>query len=713
MELTRRGFIKIGFAVASAAALAGCGRPVEHDFVSQYAMPEYRLPGVPVFFATTCGECRGAHGVAVRVMHGRANHLMGIPTHPVSHGRMCTKGFSALQALYHPDRLSTPLQGGKAADWKAVMTTLADRLKARNSLWIVRRLAGTEGALLASMAGSTGSKIWVLDFPTTRAERMAMKSVAGQAALPYEDLANSDYVVNFGGDPLNGHNEVEAHWSYGQMREERRPLKSRGVMVTFATRMNLTAANSDKWVPVRPGGEGWAALGLAKALQALGKGSAPGWAGSITPEDCARNSGVAVDVFERVAKRLTIARNPLIMGGEESASSVDGVSALRLIYGMNRGLGRNLETYETDLLVGGSVPGDVLVSSQQALDGLKAGTFKNVFTVDVDPVYLVPKAYGFAEGFGKASTRTAFASFQDDTTKACDLVLPLATWLETWGDVRVDTPEGPIYGIRQPAVVAREGSRGLLDVLLEAGRAAGVAGAAPDNVIAMIQKNADKAVWEDMLVRGGIWRSEDLSWEPYTGHNAPLTPPPAIQSPGGPPAGTNPWANLPAAGDAAFTEPEAADPATFTLIPYASRMLGDGRYSNRPWMLEFPDPLTTVTWDVFAEINPATAQRLGVTAGDLITLKSAVGDVTLPAVPTPGIHPEAVAVPVGYGRNTPGHWSAVGTSVTGILSPTFQTGSGEIAWNATKVAVNRASGSRRLTILDQRVNGLPRRVLPH
>lgn len=713
MELTRRGFIKIGFAVASAAALAGCGRPVEHDFVSQFAMPEYRVPGVPVFFATTCGECRNAHGVAVRVMHGRANHLAGIPTHPVSRGKMCNKGFSALQALYHPDRLTMPLIGGKPGDWKAVAQTLADRLKARNSLWIVRRISGSEGAFLGGLAASTGSKIWVLDFPTTRAERMAMKAVAGRAALPYDDLANSDYVVNFGGDPLaNGHNEVEAQWSYGQMRTERRPEKYRGVMVTFSTRMNMTAASSDKWVPVRPGGEAWAALGLVHALAAEGRGKVPAWASKFKAEDIARHSGVEAEVFTRVAKRLLLAKNPLVVGGEESAASREGVSALRLIYGINRLLGRPVETFEPDLLVGGAVPAGVLISSEEALKGLKTGMFKNLFTVDVDPAYLVPKAYGFEEGAGKAMTRTAFASFQDDTTKSADLVVPTSTWLESWGDLRVDTPEGPIYGLRQPAVVARDGSRGFLEVLLEAARAAGVAGTAPDTVVALLQKAVKKEAWEDLLVRGGIWRSEDTSWEPYTGHNPPLNPPPAIASPGGPPVGVNPWSSLPAAAEAPLPEPAAADPATFTLIPYAS-MLGDGRYSNRPWMLEFPDPLTTVTWENFVEVNTATAQRLGITAGDLVTLKSPAGDVTLPAVPTPGIHPEAVAVAVGYGRNTPGHWSGVGTSVSGVLAAEFQSGSGEIAWNATKVSVNRASGSKRLTILDQRVNGLPRRVLPH
>lgn len=709
MDLTRRDFIKIGFGVASAVALAGCGRPVEHDFLSQYAMPEYRLPGVPVFFATTCGDCGGGCGVAVRVMHGRANHVMGLPTHPMSHGKVCARGLSAVQALYHPDRLTTPLRGGKPADWKAAGTELAARLKERKpALWIVRRLAGSEGALISRLASASGGRVWVLDFPGSRAERMAMKAVAGKAELPYDDFAGSDYVVNFGGDPLSGHNEVDASWSYGQFRQEIRGEKFRGILVTFSSRMNMTGANSDKWVPVRPGGEAWAALGVARALQALGKGSIPGWGAKFTPEDCSRNSGVGAEVFERVARRLAGAKAPLVLGGDMGRK---GVASLRLLYGMNRALGRNLATWEPDLLVG-SPAANVLASPKEALEGLRAGRFGTVFLVDVDPAYLVPPSFGFAEALKEAQARIAFSSFQDGTTKLCDWVLPLATWMESWGDARISTPEGPIYGIRQPAVVAREGCRGLLEILVEAAGAAGVAGV-PKDAQALLRGSADPTRWEDMLVRGGIWRSEPLTWEPYTGHNPPLTPPPAIQSPGAPPPGISPWTGLAAAGEAELEEPPGTDLAEYVLIPYPSPSLGDGRFSNRPWMLEFPEPLSTVVWDNFAELNPATARRIGVATGDLVTLKSRTGDITLPAVVTPAIHPEAVGVAVGYGRETPGHWPGVGTSVLRILAPVFQEGSDDIAWGATRVGVHRASGSQRMSLLDQRVNGLPRRVMPH
>ena len=713
MDLTRRDFIKIGFGVASAVALAGCGRPVEHDFLSQYAMPEYRLVGVPVYFATTCGECSGGCGVAVRVMHGRANHVAGLPTHPINRGKVCSRGLSALQAVYHPDRLLAPLQGGRPAEWKAASAALAARLKeGRPALWIVRRLAGTEGALISRLAAAGAGKVWVLDFPASRAERMAVRAVTGKASLAHDDLASSDYVVNFGGDPLgNGRGPVEANGSYGRFRQEIRGEKFRGLLVTFSSRMNLTGANSDRWVPVRPGGEGWAALGVARALQALGKGSVPAWASKYTAEDCSRNSGVEAGIFDRVARRLAKAKAPLVLAGDSGSHGADGVGALQIAYGMNRGLGRSLPTWDPDLLVGAAAPENLLVSAREALEGLKAGRFSTVYTVDVDPAYLVPPSFGFAEAVKKASARIAFASFQDATTRLADWVLPLATWMESWGDARIENPGGPIYGLRQPAVLAREGSRGLLDLLLEAAAAAGVAGLEKD-ALSALKKSVDSAKWEKALVRGGLWRSEDLSWEPYTGHHAPLSPPPALPSPGVPPAGTSAWASLPAAGEGALQElPEKA--GDFGLVPHASHALGDGRFSNRPWMLELPDPVSTVAWDNCVELNPETARKLGVANGDLVTLKSKAGSVTLPALLTPAIHPEAVGVAVGFGRETPGTWTGVGTSVLGLVDPIFQEGSQDIAWGATRVSLSRAAGSRRQSIQDQRVNGLPRRVMPH
>src|SRR5207247_9816073 len=64
------------------------------------------------------------------------------------------------------------------------------------------------------------------------------------------------------------------------------------------------------------------------------------------------------------------------------------------------------------------------------------------------------------------------------------------------------------------------------------------------------------------------------------------------------------------------------DTYELTLIPYPSATFYDGRMANRPWLQELPDPLTQIVWDSWVEINPKDAQRLEVSAADLLTLGS-------------------------------------------------------------------------------------------
>jgi anaerobic selenocysteine-containing dehydrogenase len=128
--VNRREFLRIGGISAAALALGGCARPVETALVSQVDMPEFRLPGKARYFATTCQDCRGGCGVAVKVVDGRAKKIEGIPTHPISHGKVCARGQSVLQALYNPDRLFVPRRGGKDRSWDEVLGELAGQMQA-------------------------------------------------------------------------------------------------------------------------------------------------------------------------------------------------------------------------------------------------------------------------------------------------------------------------------------------------------------------------------------------------------------------------------------------------------------------------------------------------------------------------------------------------------------------------------------------------------
>ena len=53
--------------------------------------------------------CPAGCGMRVRRVDGKPVGVSGILDHPVNHGSLCPKGAAALQELYHPDRVRTPL----------------------------------------------------------------------------------------------------------------------------------------------------------------------------------------------------------------------------------------------------------------------------------------------------------------------------------------------------------------------------------------------------------------------------------------------------------------------------------------------------------------------------------------------------------------------------------------------------------------------------
>ena len=60
-----------------------------------------------------------------------------------------------------------------------------------------------------------------------------------------------------------------------------------------------------------------------------------------------------------------------------------------------------------------------------------------------------------------------------------------------------------------------------------------------------------------------------------------------------------------------------------------------------------PDPLTSITWETWVEMNNKTADKLDIKPGDIVEVKSKVGSLELPvyvhpAVPTNTFYPYRV-----------------------------------------------------------------------
>ena len=136
VKVNRRKFLKMLGWGGAGTALAGCDMPTTvtleegKEEVVSYLMPEeYVIPGIGVWYASTCTQCEAACGLHGRVREGRVLKLEGNPDSPINHGNTCMMGQSGVQGHYNPDRITTPMmrKGGslQAVSWEDAMAELS------------------------------------------------------------------------------------------------------------------------------------------------------------------------------------------------------------------------------------------------------------------------------------------------------------------------------------------------------------------------------------------------------------------------------------------------------------------------------------------------------------------------------------------------------------------------------------------------------------
>ena len=224
---------------------------------------------------TCCRACIANCGVLATVRNGRVVKLQGNPEDPMSKGRMCAKGLSGIQALYHPNRNKYPLiRAGergenkwRRASWDEALEHIA------KGLMKVREQYGAE-AVACSTGGGGNPEIWsIARFCNIFGTPNWFEPGCAQCYLP-RVLA---YTMMYGGvDPsIADSNALELYFpdetpiktlvlwgtapsyscpaSGGGMVSD---LRAKGVKtVVVDPRMTPDAAKSDVWLPIRPGSD--------------------------------------------------------------------------------------------------------------------------------------------------------------------------------------------------------------------------------------------------------------------------------------------------------------------------------------------------------------------------------------------------------------------------------------------------------------------------
>src|SRR5690606_24915418 len=125
---------------------------------------------------------------------------------------------------------------------------------------------------------------------------------------------------------------------------------------------------------------------------------------------------------------------------------------------------------------------------------------------------------------------------------------------------------------------------------------------------------------------------------------------------------------------------------------YESPVMRDGRYANNAYLQELPDPVSKVTWDNFAAINPKFAEQLGLKENGKVKVEANGKSIELPVLFQPGQAIGTVSIAVGYGRTAVGK---AGDNVGKNAYPLASLINGTVQFVA-KATVSKASGTYEL-----------------
>src|SRR3974390_1768689 len=79
--------------------------------------------GVTRIYKSVCRGCHGGCGALLHVRDGKLIKVEGNPDAPLNHGSLCPIGVSAIDLVYHPDRLTYPMRrkGARGSgEWQRV-----------------------------------------------------------------------------------------------------------------------------------------------------------------------------------------------------------------------------------------------------------------------------------------------------------------------------------------------------------------------------------------------------------------------------------------------------------------------------------------------------------------------------------------------------------------------------------------------------------------
>ncbi|MCC7355716.1 MAG: molybdopterin oxidoreductase family protein [Anaerolineae bacterium] len=438
-------------------------------------------------------DCPDTCSWVVTVQDGKAVDLRGNPDHPITRGFLCTKVDRYIERVYHPGRVLHPLRrvGAKGAGkfaritWDEALDEVASRFLA-----IAQGEYGPQAILPYSYAGTMGfvqgqsmdrrffhklgASLLVRTICSTAGTKGYKYTVGASIGTPPEAFAAARFILIWGSNILTSNVHL---WPF--IMEAR---KQGARVVCIDPVRTRTAAQSDRWLPIRPGTDAALALAMMHVIFAEGledrdyiehyclggdllRERVAEWA----PERAAPLTGLPAEEIAALARDYATTRPAVIRvnyGLQRHAGggmAMRTISCLPAVVGAWRDHGGGIQ-----LNTSGAFPlntkalecPDLIPPATRALNMIELGRILNevedppvmaLCIYNSNPAAVAPDQEEVVRGLKREDLFTVvLEQFLTDTTDYADIVLPATTQFEHWD---LNKPYGHYYlQLNQPAI---------------------------------------------------------------------------------------------------------------------------------------------------------------------------------------------------------------------------------------------------------------------
>jgi MoCo/4Fe-4S cofactor protein with predicted Tat translocation signal len=655
----RRDFLKyVGFSTAAAMVAASCEMPVKKS-IPYLNRPDAIVPGVANYYATTYVQDGDVIPVVAKVRDGRPIKIEGNDLSSLTKGGTSAQVQASVLDLYDTARLRFPMGNGKeVTTFDAFDKMVGDALTGVAGLPVVLLTSTVTSPTTRQVIGDflakkPGSRHVQYDALSASGLLMANEMCYGKRSIPSYHFENAKVIVSLGADFLGTWlNPVEYARQYAAGRKINQANPEMSKHIHFESMLSLTGANADDRYVHRPSETGAVALTIYAKLG--GAVSAP----ALADERLKKGIDLAVNMLK------TANGNALVVCGSNDPHVQIIVNAI------NEAIGANGKTINWATTLNTRQGSDKDMA--QLVQDMNEGKVGAVLIQGVNPAYDYYDAKKFADGLKKVKVSVSFNDREDETTELCKFVLPDHHYLESWGDAEMKS--GYISFI-QPTIAPLFKTRAYQTSLL---KWSGLNLEYGEYVKShWLNKLGSQEAWDKALQDGIV---ETAALPLATAYNNTHIAEAASKIAAGKKGGKA------------------------ELVLYSKVSIGSGKGANNPWLQEMPDPITKATWDNYAVISYPMAKELGIAVDDtyevevakpVIKIKVGAKEMSLPVLVIPGLHPNVIAVAVGYGRSEKSGRAAanVGQNAYPLVSfngNTFDYHANDVAYEKTATTFNIA-----------------------